>query len=101
MGTTVVGTKLNRPMRRRNMYIILSVLILLEVSLFAWSYVSKTNVLKTVSDKLPLGAIVPTFQANIYGPLGDPLNKPMAVAVVNKQIYITDTNNKKEKRYSK
>lgn len=95
MSTTGVISKLNRPMRRRNMYIILSVIILLEVALFTWSYLSKTNVLKTVSDKLPFGAIVPTFQGNIYGPLGDPLSKPMAVTVVNKQIYVTDTNNQR------
>lgn len=82
-------------MRRRNMYIILSVIILLEIALFAWSYQSKTNPLKTATDKLPLGAVAPTFQGNVYGPVGDPLNKPMAVAFVNKQICITDTNNQR------
>lgn len=95
MGTTGIIAKLNRPVRRRNMYIILTIIILLEAALFAWSYLSKTNPIKTIGDKLPLGPIVPAFQANIYGPLGDPLNKPMAVAVVNKQIYITDTNNQR------
>lgn len=95
MGTMSMVSKLNRPVRRRNMYVILSVIILLEIALFAWSYLSKTNPLKTVTEKLPLGAVVPTFQANIYGPLGDPLNKPMAVVVVNKQIYVSDTNNQR------
>ena len=91
MGTTYVGPKLSRPMRRRNMYIILMVILLVEVALFAYFYLSKMNPVATLSGQLPLNS-APTFQANIYGNLGDPFNKPMAVAVVNKQIYVADTN---------
>ena len=94
MGTTYVGTKLSRPMRRRNMYIILGVILLVEVGLFAYFYLTKMNPVATISAQLP-GTSAPTFQANIYGPLGDSLNKPMAVTVVNRQIYVTDTNHQK------
>ncbi len=91
MSTSII----NRPMRRRNMYIILALILLIEIGLFAWSYISKTNPVKTVTEYLPVGSNTPTFQANIYGPLTDPLNKPMAVAVLNRTIYITDTNNQR------
>lgn len=77
------------------MYLILVLILLLEVGLFAWSFFSKTNPVKTVTQYLPLGSTVPTFQANIYGPLSDPFSKPMAVAVVDRTIYIADTNNQR------
>jgi DNA-binding beta-propeller fold protein YncE len=87
--------KLNRPMRIRNMYIILAVIFLVEAGFFAYSYATKTNLLATISDQLPIAPTAPTFQANIYGPLGSPINKPMAVTVVGRKIYVTDTNNQR------
>jgi len=95
MGTTSMGQKLSRPMRIRNMYIIIAVIFLVEAGLFAYSYATKTNLLATISDQLPIAPTAPTFQANIYGPLGAPINKPMAVAVVGRKIYVTDTNNQR------
>lgn len=91
MSTSII----NRPMRRRNMYLILVLILLLEVGLFAWSFLSKTNITKTATQYLPIGSLMPTFQANIYGDLSDPFNKPMAVAVSNRTIYISDTNNQR------
>jgi DNA-binding beta-propeller fold protein YncE len=94
MGTTYVGPKLSRPMRRRNMYIMLVAIFLVEAALFAYFYLSKTDPLATMASQLP-GTSAPTFQYNIYGPINDPMNKPMGVVVVNKQIYVTDTNHQK------
>jgi len=95
MGATSMGQKLSRPILRRNMYIILAVIFLVEAGLFAYFYATKTNVLAKISDQLPMAPTAPTFQANIYGPLGTPINKPMGVAVVGQKIYVTDTNNQR------
>ncbi len=91
-----------RPVSPRLLKLGVLVIVLLEVVLFTASYAARVNPVKKVTTALPLpgtlpfaGPSAPAPEAVVYSPFEKPLSKPMGVAVVNRRIYVTDTNNQR------
>lgn len=88
-------SKLNRPLSRRAVSIWLGGIIVLQAVMFFFAYQSDYNPVRAVNNQIPyvLPPSEPTELTQIYGQVGSPLVKPMAIAVVNRRIYVSDTNN--------
>lgn len=66
-------------------------ILLLNFLLFAYSYYTLRDPFRLVQQYMPgvLGA--PRFLYSIYGPFGEAMDRPMAVTVHGRRIYVADT----------
>lgn len=83
-----------------NLTAIVSMIFLVLALLFGYSYLTGRNLGRLLANQGPVVAIakpsVPTFAFNIIGGFGEgAMNKPMAVVVSGKKIYVSDTNNQR------
>ena len=83
-----------------NLTTIISMIFLTSAVLFGYSYLTGRNLGRLIANQGPGAALakpsVPTFAFNIIGGFGDgAMNKPMAVVVSGKKIYVSDTNNQR------
>lgn len=75
----------------------LLVTFLVQAGLFAYSFITKTDPVNFVDNRLPAVApVAPRLAYYITGSWGDgALKKPLAVAVADRRIYVADTNNQR------
>ncbi|MDI6912779.1 MAG: SMP-30/gluconolactonase/LRE family protein [Desulfitobacteriaceae bacterium] len=94
---SALKSMLNRPMRKRTVFIGSIVLVLLEVAVFGLSFAGKSNPIKAITSRVPYitTPTPPTELTTIYGNVNAPLLKPMAMTMVNRRIYVSDTNNQR------
>lgn len=94
---SALKNSLNRPMRRRTVFIWCTVIVLLGSVVFGLSFMGKFNPIKAITSRMPYitTPTPPTQLATIYGGVNTPLLKPMAVTMVNRRIYVSDTNNQR------
>lgn len=85
----------NRPLRGRTILFWTLGIVIFEGILFMLSYQAKYNPVNALNNFIPaaIAPAEPTFLAPLYGPVSNPLKKPMAVAVANRRIYVADTDN--------
>lgn len=78
-------------MKKKNVYIWMSVIVILSIVLFAVIYFFhlQSDVIK-VASKVNGGK--PTLSYYIQGDLSNPLDKPMDVTKIGQYVYVTDTN---------
>lgn len=83
-----------RGIKKKNVYRIQGLIILLSIAIFAYLYYTNTKLNDIFNSSSINGA--PQFVRLIYGGFDkDALNKPMDVNLINQQVYVTDTNNKR------
>lgn len=85
---------LNKPVSKRSFRIAALTVIVIEVLFFALGYIKQYNPVKALSNNIATTA-VPTPLATVYASFENPLAKPMAVAIVNRRMYVSDTNNQR------
>lgn len=85
----------NRSLHGRTVLMWILGLVILEGLMFMLSYQAKYNPVNALNNFIPaaIAPSEPTFLAQLYGPVANPLKKPMAVAVANRRIYVADTDN--------
>lgn len=84
-------------MRKRTVIICSLILVLVEAVVFGLGYAGQSNPVKTISSRVPYitTPTPPSPLTTIYGNVNAPLLKPMAMTIVNRKIYVSDTNNQR------
>lgn len=76
-------------MKQRNVYIIMSSIVVLTVGVFAFLFMNQSRALP-VMDVLTDGNQQPSFSGILYGDFDNPLERPMDIATSGSFIYISD-----------
>jgi DNA-binding beta-propeller fold protein YncE len=74
---------------------VLRIMVVLQILLFLFFYYQLRNPLRYLQQYMPGGLGAPRYLYSLYGPFGDGMQKPMAVTVDGRQIYVSDTGNSK------
>ena len=78
---------------RKKLRSVIRAIILLQAILFAFLYYQLRDPFKWLQPYLPGAVGAPQYLYSIYGPFDDAMQKPMAVTVSGRRIFVSDTGN--------
>lgn len=79
-----------------NLTAIISIIFVVVAAIFAYTYLTGRNLVNLVKNQPLAKPGAPAFAFNIIGGFGEgALDKPMAVVVSGRKIYVSDTNNQR------
>jgi DNA-binding beta-propeller fold protein YncE len=91
--TNVQAQQQKKVLKKRDLILIVLLILLLQVAIFAYFYVRNMDPGNVVLNKLgPASAPTPVFGIYGSGTMGA-LQKPMAVTVNNRKVFVSDTGN--------
>lgn len=81
-------------MKLQRVLSIIAAIFVVQAAVFSYYYVQERSLVRVIETKVPaVVATPPSYRFSIYGPWDAQLEKPMAVAVQGKRIYVSDTRN--------
>jgi sugar lactone lactonase YvrE len=82
-------------MKRRNVYIIMTLITIATAAVFTFLFLNQTNAVDSGLLKVISPDAAPNYSLSLTGDFNKPMEKPMDVAANSSFTYVTDTNNKR------